>query len=108
MLVTVTKLCNIQISPDGTHCLSAALVSFLLRVCVPHQFCFNNGNVPVTVTCFGRWIELLSDHDHLTSVIEFLHEIPGLQSGHSGDVHVIDEQNLVPNLQNPVLISCAA
>ena len=107
MLVSVTKLSNIQISPDWTHCLSA-LVSLLLWVRVPHQFSFNNGNVPVTVACFGGWVELLSDHNHLTSVIEFLHEIPGLKSGHSGDVHVIDEQNLVSNLQNPVLISCTS
>ena len=75
----------------------AWLVRFLLWIIVPDQFCLHDGDLPVLPGLLDARVELLPDHDHLAAVIELLHEVPGLESGHPRDVNIVNKQDLVTN-----------
>ena len=71
-------------------------MSLLLRIIVPHELCLDDGDLPVLALLGARpSLQLLPDHHHLAAVIELLHEVPGLEPRHPGDVHIVNKQNLV-------------
>ena len=77
--------------------LSWHLVRFLLWIIVPHQFRLHDRDLPMLPGLLGARLELLPDHHDLAAVIEFLHEVPGLESGHPRDVNIVNKQDLVTN-----------
>ena len=73
-------------------------MSLLLRVGVRHQLGLDDGNVwPVAGAAPRLALQLLPDHNHLASVVQLLHEVPGLEPRHPRDVNIVHKQNLIPH-----------
>ena len=52
--------------------------------------------------------QLLTDRDDLVAVVELLHEVPGLEPRHPGDVYAVHRQDFVAHLERPVLVRSTA
>ena len=66
--------------------------------CGPWRSCRSCG-----VGC-GLLLDLVPDHQAGCAVVQLLHEVPCLDSGHPGAVRAVDRDDLVANLQRTVLV----
>ena len=52
-------------------------------------------------------LQLLPDGHALVAVVELLHEVPGLETGHPGDVDVVDGEDLVADVEHVAFVGGA-